>query len=308
VILIAMVLSSFFSGMEIAFVASNRLLVELDRKQGVFGSRLTASFVRNPGQFITTMLVGNNISLVIYGMVFTRLLTPFLITLTGSEITTLIIQTILSTLIILIVSESLPKNFSLLSPNLILRSLSFPTAIFYYLLYPISTVSLWISHMFIRVFTGKRQGSFKNDDMVFTRSEFYHFISFVSSETESDEVEAGDMKIFKNALEFSNVKLRECMIPRTEIVALDINASIDELKRKFIASGYSKILIFENSIDNIIGYFELKDLYKKPESIRASLRKLSIVPETMAANKLLTLFVEEKRNVALVVDEFDGNN
>ena len=307
-IVIAIIFSAFFSGMEIAFVASNRLLVELDRKQGIIGSRITSRFIHNPGQYITTMLVGNNISLVVYGIVFARLLSPHLLLLTGSEFSTLMIQTILSTLIVLVLAESLPKNIFLLSPNSFLRNLSIPTAIIYFLLYPVAKISLLISHLFIRLFTGEKNGSFKNNPHVFGRSEFYHFVNFVSEDADEDDHESGDMKIFRNALEFSSVKLRECMVPRTEIEALDINASIEELKRKFIETGYSKILIFDESIDNIIGYFELKDLYKKPENIKSSLRKLSIVPETMAANKLLKLFVEEKRNVALVVDEFGGTS
>lgn len=308
VIIIAIIFSAFFSGMEIAFVASNRLLVELDHKQGVIGSKLTSLFVHNPGQYITTMLVGNNISLVIYGMVFARLLSPYLMEFTGSEFSTLIIQTLISTFIIVVLAEALPKNIFLLSPNSFLRTLSVPVAIMYFLLYPIAKISLTISHLFIRVFTGKDSRSHGNDHHIFGRSEFNHFVNFVSNDVDNDDDESGDMKIFRNALEFSNVKLRECMVPRTEIEALDINDTIDELKKKFIETGYSKILIYDDSIDNIIGYFELKDLYKKPENIRSSLRKLSIVPETMAANKLLKLFVEEKRNVALVVDEFGGTS
>lgn len=308
VIIIAIIFSAFFSGMEIAFVASNRLLVELDHKQKVIGSKLTSLFIHNPGQYITTMLVGNNISLVIYGIVFARLLSPYLMSLTGSEFSTLVIQTLISTLVILVLAESLPKNIFLRSPNSFLRTLSLPLAILYFLLYPIAKISLRISQLFIRVFTGKKTGSSKNKDHVFNRSEFNHFVNFVSNDIDDEKDESGDMKIFRNALEFSNVKLRECMVPRTEIEALDINDPIAELKQKFIKTGYSKILIFDDSIDNIVGYFELKDLYKKPENIRSCLRKLSIVPETMAANKLLKLFVEEKRNVALVVDEFGGTS
>jgi len=308
VIVIALIFSAYFSGMEIAFVASNRLLVELDRKQGIIGSKITSVFIHNPGQYITTMLLGNNISLVVYGIVFARLLSPHLFLLTGSDFSALIIQTIISTLVVVVLAESLPKNIFLLSPNSFLRNLSIPTVIIYILLYPVAKISLVISHLFIRLFTGKKTGSYKNDPHIFGRSEFNHFVNFVSNEADDDEHESGDMKIFRNALEFSSVKLRECMVPRTEIEALEINATIAELKRKFIETGYSKILIFDDSIDNIIGYFELKDLYKKPENIKSSLRKLSIVPETMAANKLLKLFVEEKRNVALVVDEFGGTS
>ena len=308
IILLAVFFSAYFSGMEIAFVASNKLLVELDRKQGVFGSKLNSLFVHNPGQFISTMLVGNNISLVIYGLLFTRLLSPTITGITGSDAATLVILTILSTLIIVFVAEFLPKSIFLLSPNSFLRGLSIPTGFFYFLFYPVTRATLWVSHIVLRLFTGAKKSSFKNEDMVFSRAELFHFINYVDQRGDDNESESSDIKIFRNALEFSSVKLRECMVPRTEIVALDVVSSVKELKKRFIETGYSKILIFENSIDNIIGYFELKDLYKQPEDIRSCLRKLAIVPETMPANKLLKIFVDEKRNVALVVDEFGGTS
>lgn len=307
-IVIAVFSSAYFSGMEIAFVASNKLLVELDRKQKVFGSKLSSVFVHNPGQFIATMVVGNSISLVIYGLVFARLLSPSITELTRSDSATLAILIILSTLIIVFVAEFLPKSIFLLSPNSFLRSLSIPTAFFYYLFYPITRATLWVSHFVISLFTGKKKHSFRNENMVFTRAELFHFINNADPSDNDNDSESSDIKIFRNALEFSSVKLRECMVPRTEIVALDVHSNVKELKTKFIETGYSKILIFENSIDNIIGYFELKDLYKQPEDIRSCLRKLAIVPETMAANKLLKIFVDEKRNVALVVDEFGGTS
>jgi CBS domain containing-hemolysin-like protein len=308
IIVIAVLFSAYFSGMEIAFVASNKLLVELDRKQGVFGSKLNSLFLHNPGQFISTMLVGNNISLVIYGLVFTRLLSPYITELTGSDAATLTILTIVSTVIIVFIAESLPKSIFLLSPNSFLRSLSIPTGFFYFLFYPVTRATLWISHIVIRLFTGANKNSFRNENVVFSRAELFHFINNADPNGDDTGPESSDIKIFRNALEFSSVKLRECMVPRTEIVALDVQSSVKELKKRFIETGYSKILIFENSIDNIIGYFELKDLYKQPEDIRSCLRKLAIVPETMAANKLLKIFVDEKRNVALVVDEFGGTS
>ena len=308
VIIVAVIFSAFFSGMEIAFISANRLRIELDKKQGAFGGRIASMFVRNPGQFISTMLVGNNISLVVFGLVFSRLLFPHLISLTGSDAAVVIIQTLLSTLLILLVAEFLPKNLFILSPNLLLRNLGVPAVLFYYLFYPPARVTLSISNFFIRIFTGKGKYNEENENVVFSRSELNHFINMVGTNDTETEAETRDMRIFRNALEFPNVKLRECMIPRTEIVAIDVNANISDLKQKFIDTGYSKIPVFENSIDNIIGYFELKDLYKNPSEIASCVRKLAIVPETMAANKLLKIFVEDKRNVALVVDEFGGTS
>jgi CBS domain containing-hemolysin-like protein len=308
IIIVAVIFSAFFSGMEIAFVSANRLMIELDKKQGAFGSRIASSFVKNPGQFISTMLVGNNIALVVFGLIFSRLISPSLHNVTGSDAATLIIQTILSTLIILGLAEFLPKNLFIITPNFFLRILSIPAAFFYYIFYPVARFTLWISNLLIRIFAGKKKFRDENEDMVFSRTELTHFLSMAGESAEENGSETSDIRIFRNALEFPNVKLRECMVPRTEIVALDINASISELKQKFIDTGYSKIPIFEGSIDNIIGYFELKDLYKSPPDIRSCLRKLAIVPETMAANKLLKIFVEDKRNVALVVDEFGGTS
>ncbi|MDX9930108.1 MAG: hemolysin family protein [Bacteroidales bacterium] len=308
VIFVAILFSAFFSGMEIAFVSANRLRVELDKKQGAFGGRLAALFVQNPGQFISTMLVGNNIALVIFGLVFSRLLAPVLSVLTDSDAAIMVIQTILSTLIMLLVAEFLPKNIFILSPNLFLRTLSVPAVFFYYVFYPVSKLSLWLSNIFIRLFTGRKWSNGKNENVVFSRTELNHFVNIMGEPDDPDNTETRDIRIFRNALEFPNVKLRECMIPRTEIVAIDAGSPVSELRQKFIETGYSKIPVYENSIDNIIGYFELKDLYRNPPDIRSSLRKLAIVPETMAANKLLRIFVEDKRNVALVVDEFGGTS
>lgn len=305
-LIITVIFSAFFSGTEIAFLSANRLRIELDRKQGVFGGRIAALFVRNPGQFISTMLVGNNIALIVFGLIFSRLISPTLMAITDSDAATLIIQTVLSTLIILLVAEFLPKNLFILSPNMFLRSLGIPAAFFYYVFFPVSKFFLWLSAAFIRIFSGKSGEGFDNENIVFSRTELDHFVSMMGESENADEAETRNIKIFRNALEFPNVKLRECMIPRTEITAMDVNSSIPELRQKFINTGYSKIPVFENSIDNIIGYFELTDLFKSPADIRSSLRKIAIVPETMAANKLLRIFVEDKRSVALVVDEFGG--
>jgi len=308
IILLAIILSAFFSGMEIAFVASNRLRIELDRKQGVFGSRIVKIFADNPGQYIATMLIGNNFSLVIYGLVFSKILGSILTPILGSDILVLLINTALSTAIILLVAEFLPKTIFIISPNFFLKFLSIPTLFFYFLFYPISKFTLAVSNLFIRVFFRINPGEKKQENLVFSKVDLDHFVNLSKQSKEESEPDHHDIRIFQNALDFSNVKLRECMVPRTEIEAVSSGSTVEQLKDKFIETRLSRILIFEETIDNIIGYFELKDIFKNPTEIRSMTRKIAIVPETMPANKLLKLFVEEKKNIALVVDEFGGTS
>jgi CBS domain containing-hemolysin-like protein len=309
VILIAILFSAFFSGMEIAFVSSNKLRIELDKKQGVFGAEIIKIFTRNPGQFIATMLIGNNIALVIYGLVFTRLLGPVLTPVLGSDILVLIINTVISTAIILFVAEFLPKTIFIISSNFFLKTFSVPTLFFFWIFYPVSKFTLAASNLFIRIFFKSNPGSTTvHENAVFSKVDLDHFVNLSKQRNEENEPDHHNFKIFQNALDFSNVKLRECMIPRTEIVAIESGSSLQELKDKFIETQHSRILVYQNSIDNIIGYFELKDIYKNPADIASGIRKLAIVPETMAANKLLKVFVDEKKNVALVVDEFGGTS
>lgn len=305
IIILAIILSAFFSGMEIAFIASNRLMIELDRKQGAFGSGILKMFTNNPGQYIATMLIGNNIALVMYGLVFSRLLGPKLEIYLDSELLILIINTFISTALILLVAEFLPKTIFIISPNFFLKILSIPTFLFFAVFYPISKFTLAFSNLFIRIFFGLKTTEIKQENLVFGKVDLDHFIK---QSRENSDTYHHDIRIFQNALDFSNVKLRECMIPRTEIEAIDSRSSIDELRNKFIQTRLSRILVYEESIDNITGYFELKDLYKNPTDIKSSVRKLAIVPETMPANKLLKLFVDERRNIALVVDEFGGTS
>ncbi|MCX6329936.1 MAG: hemolysin family protein [Bacteroidia bacterium] len=308
IILLAILFSAFFSGMEIAFITSNKLRIELDRKQGVFGSQIIKVFTNNPGQYIATMLIGNNIALVIYGLFFSKLLAPFLTPLFGSDLLVLIFNTIISTFVILLVAEFLPKTIFIISPNFFLKILSIPTLFFFWIFYPISKFTLAASNLFIRIFFKNKSGKKPQENLVFSKVDLDHFVSLSKQSREETEPDHHNIRIFQNALDFSNVKLRECMVPRTEIEAIDCSSSLEELKEKFIETQHSRILVYQNTIDNIIGYFDLKDVFKNPSDIKSSIRKLAIVPETMAANKLLKLFVEEKKNAALVVDEFGGTS
>jgi CBS domain containing-hemolysin-like protein len=307
-IILAIILCAFFSGMEIAFVASNRLMIELDRKQGVFGSDILKLFTNNPGQYIATMLIGNNVALVMYGLVFSGLLGPKLGTYFNSELLILIINTIISTALILLVAEFLPKTVFIISPNFFLKLLSIPTLFFFLIFYPISKFTLAASNLFIRIFFGLKSGEKKQENLVFTKVDLDHFINLSKQSSENSDPDHHNIRIFQNALDFSSVKLRECMVPRTEIEAIDCKSSIEELRLKFIETRLSRILVYEDSIDNITGYFELKDIFKNPPEIKSFLRKLAIVPETMPANRLLKLFVDERKNIALVVDEFGGTS
>jgi CBS domain containing-hemolysin-like protein len=308
IILLTMLFCAFFSGMEIAYISSNKLRLELDIKQGDFSSGILRIFSKNPGHYIATMLVGNNVSLVIYGIFFSRLLNPVLTPFLGSEILVLIINTIISTAVILLVSEFLPKTTFIISPNFFLKALSFPALVFFWLFYPVSKFALMTSNFFIWVFSGSKPDRKSQENVVFSKVDLDHFISQNKERDESGAPHHHNIRIFQNALDFSSVKLRECMVPRTEIEAVECSSSVAELKERFIETQHSRILIYQDSIDNIIGYFDLKDIFTNPPDIKSSIRKLAIVPETMAANKLLKVFVDDKKNVALVVDEFGGTS
>ena len=308
IIIIVMIFSSFFSGMEIAFVASNKLRIELDKKQGQFGSKLIGFFTENPGQYFATMLIGNNIALVIFGLIISRLLSPVLMPLLQSDLAVIIVNTVISTALILLMSEFLPKTVFMISPNFFLNILSLPAMFFYVIFYPVSKLTLAVSNLFLRLFFGIKGNKKDQENFVFSKVDFSNFLNEDRQSTGSAEPLKENIRIFRNALDFSNVKLRECMVPRTEIVAIEAGSKVQDLKERFIQTGHSRILVYQNTIDNIIGYFELKDMFKDPPDIMSCVRKLAIVPETMTANKLLKLFFDERMNVALVVDEFGGTS
>ncbi len=307
IILLSLVFSAFFSGMEIAFVSSNKLRLELDIKQGYMTSRVISIFTSRPGDYIATMLVGNNISLVIYGILMAILLEPLISHYTSSESTILIIQTIISTLIILFTAEFLPKTIFRLSPNTALRAFAIPVLVFYILLYPVTKLTIAISgfilHNFMRVPRNK-----KAHPNVFGKIDLDNLVNESNAERDQQADPEQEIKLFQNALDFSNVKLRDCMVPRTEIVAFDESVSMEELQSKFIETGLSKILIYRKSTDNIIGYINSKELFKNPSDLQSMIMSLPIVPETMPANKLLQSFIKDHKSISVVVDEFGGTS
>ena len=294
--------------MEFSFFASNKLRIELDKKQGLIGSGIISIFTRNPGQFIATMLIGNNVAIVIFSMLSADLIEKLLSSLIGSEVIVFIIQTIVTTFIILTLADFLPKSLVRINPNFFLKILALPTALFYFIFYPVSKFSLWLANILMRVLFGIKSDDKKHENKVFSRIDLDHFVNdYIETDDEKEE-DNNSIRIFQNALDFSHVKARECMVPRTEIIAMNMTSSVDELKQKFIETRLSKILLYNESIDNIIGYFELKDLMKEPVDIATKMRKLPVVPESMTANKLLKILTEEKKSIALVVDEFGGTS
>jgi CBS domain containing-hemolysin-like protein len=307
IILISLIFSAFFSGMEIAFISSNKLRIEVDRKKGVMGSKVISFFSENARQYIATMLVGNNIALVIYGIVMAILLEPLIIVFTRSESVILVVQTIVSTLIILITAEFLPKTLFRINPNTALKVFMLPTLFFYILLYPVTKLIIALSNLLFKAFRGFPVNN-ANGTNVFGKVDLNHLVSEIQYKELDKLDEEHEIRIFQNALDFSNVKLRDCMIPRTEIVALEENCSVEDLKQRFIETGLSKILIYKESIDNVIGYVNTRALFKNPEEIPPLIHTIPIVPESMPAKKLLESLIKQQISIALVVDEFGGTS
>ncbi len=305
IVFISLLLSALFSGMEIAFVSSNKLRIELDKKQGHFSSRILSIFTSNPEQYIATMLVGNSVALVIYGLLMAILLEPLIRHITSSEITILISQTILSTLIILITAEFLPKALFRINPNSFLKIFAVPVFIFYIILYPFTKCIILISNFFLKTFF-RTDINERQKIQVFGKIDLDNLVDEAQKNNQQLPRNNSEIRIFQNALDFSAVRLRDCMIPRTEIEAVSVDSGIEELQQRFISTGYSKILVYENSIDNIVGYISSKDLFKNPETIQEKLVKPVIVPETMPASKLLKLLMQDHKSLAVVVDEFGG--
>lgn len=302
VILICLLLSAFFSGMEIAFLASNKLRIEIDKSNKGIAQSLIDLFVSHSGMYITTILVGNNVVMVIYGIFMSDFLGGKLAPLHFSVGIELLIETVISTLIILVFAEFLPKTVFRLRSNLFLKIFAVPVFLFYLLFFPLSYFSVWLGGILLRLFTGKKLGQ-KEPNRAFGKVDLNNLIE-EGEIGDRQEEEVHEIKLFRNALDFSEVKLRECIVPRPDVVALPIDSSIDELTRLFIDTGLSRILIYKESIDDIIGYVHISSLFHQPDSIAKALSKVLIVPETMPAQRLLNLFFKDQKSVAVVVDEF----
>jgi len=308
IILLTILLSAFFSGMEIAFVSANKLRLELDKKSDPLVSGILGFVTKDSGKFIATMLIGNNIALVIYGIAFAALLGSLIDPYIESQFLMLLIQTIISTLVILVLAEFLPKTLFRIFPNTLLNIFSLPLAFFYTLFYPVTLFSLGITNFLVKnVF--KTEVNEGIDNPVFSRVDLDYFINESQTEfNQTQEEEEHEVKLFRNALDFSKVRIKEIMVPRTEMEALECTVSVEELRSKFIETGFSRILIYEDNIDNIIGYVHSLVIFENPTSIKPFLKEIIIVPETMPANKLLSTFITDHRSVAIVVDEFGGTS
>ncbi|WP_163324910.1 hemolysin family protein [Draconibacterium mangrovi] len=305
-ILITIILSAFFSGMEIAFVSANKLRLELDKQSDPFSSKLLKFLTHNGGQYIATMLVGNNIALVVYGIAFATVLEPVLLNSIQSESLVLLLQTIISTFVILLFAEFLPKTLFRIFPNTLLNVFALPLVFFYVVFFPVTRFSMGITNFLLRNVFNTEPGN-EDKNKVFRRIDLDEFIKENDrTNAEHKELVETEIKLFKNALDFSKIKLREVMIPRTEIEMMETGASISDLRQKFVETGYSRILIYSESIDNIIGYVHSSMLFKNPQTIDPFIKNVLIVPETMPANKLLSTFIQGHRSIAIVVDEFGG--
>ena len=301
-----MALSAFFSGMEIAFVSSNRMLAEMDREGNGIAKKIISKFYNHPNGFVSTMLVGNNIVLVVYGILVARLFdsTIFSSLDDGMKVTA---DTLLSTLVILFTGEFLPKILFKNNANRLLSVFSVPAYLFYILMWPISRFSTLVSKCLLRI-VGIRMEA-EADDEGFSKVDLDYLVQSSIENAHSDEEINEEVKIFQNALDFSDCKVRDCMVPRTEVNAVDVNdCTVDELMQKFVESGNSKIIVYEGDIDHIIGYIHSSEMFRNRDNWRQCVCKMPFVPETMAAQKLMHIFLQQKKSLGVVIDEFGGTS
>lgn len=307
IILLCLILCAFFSGMEIAFISSNKIYLEIEKKQDSFVSKILTKLTEKPSKFIVAMLIGNTIALVIYGFFMGELLMRWVDVLGYhfSGVLNLIIQTSLSAFIVLITAEFLPKVFFQIYANSLLKFFALPAYFFYRLFYFVSTFFIWISDFVLRKFF-KTQGD--QIQLYFSKVELGNYITEQMSAVEDNEEVDSEIQIFQNALEFSGVKARDVMTPRTEISAIDLYDSVSELKELFIKTGYSKIVVCQNSLDDIIGYVHSFDLFKKPKTIKEILISVEFVPETIYIKDAMSLLTKKRKSVAVVLDEYGGTS
>lgn len=304
-IFITLLLSAFFSGMEIAFVSSNRMLAEMDKGTSRLTRRLQTFFYKNPNDFVSTMLVGNNIVLVVYGIFVARLLDNTIFKGLDPAIS-VTADTILSTLVVLFTGEFLPKTLFKSNPNKFFSFFVFPAYLFYLLLWPVSRFSTLLSKILLKISGVKVDKD--NDDGEFSKIDLDYLVqSSIDNATDNSQID-DEVRIFQNALEFSDTKVRDCMVPRTEICAVEKSSSLSDLKNIFIESGKSKILVYDNDIDHIIGYIHSLELFRNPNDWHNHIRTMPFVPETMSARKMMQTFLQQKKSLGVVVDEFGGTS
>ncbi|AWM13309.1 hemolysin family protein [Flavobacterium sp. NRK F10] len=307
IIIVCLILSAFFSGMEIAYVSSNKVFLSLEKKQNNFNAQILAKITEKPSQFITAMLVGNNVVLVIYGIYSGDLIMDWLnsFSIGFSSFTNLLLQTLISTAIILITAEFLPKVFFQIYANNFMKLFAFPSYLFYHLFYWVSLFIIWISDFVLKRFF-KTEGDQVQD--YFSKVELGNFISEqMNGVSDEDEIDS-EIQIFQNALEFSDLKARDIMTPRTEIAGVDILDSVEDLRQLFIETGYSKIVVYQNSIDDILGYVHSFELFKKPKTIKSVMIPMEFVPETIYIKDLLNILTKKRKSMAIILDEYGGTS
>jgi putative hemolysin len=308
-ILLTLVFSFFFSGIEIAFLSANKLQIELQGKQGILWGRIMSYFIKRQSWFIGTTLIGNTLALVLFGIYMAELIEPWLASnlpeSLNDEAVVLVCQTLISTLLILFTAEFLPKSLFLINPNLMLAALAVPFRIIYIILAPLTFSIVYLSKL---VIIHVLRIEYSEEKPVFALTDLNNYLKSMLKVRHEDEDIELDKKIFHNALEFKTVRIRDCMIPRTEVTSIDVEEGIEKLKEIFVQSGHSKILIYKDSIDNVIGYCHSSALFKKPARIEDILTPINIVQETMMANHLMVQLIKERKSIALVVDEFGGTS
>ncbi len=304
IVITCLFFSAFFSGMEIAFISANRLHIEVLWQQKTLAGKILSRFVSNQAYYLGTTLVGNNLALVLYGIYMARMMEPTLEQILPSDSQTLLLvsQTLVSTIVVLVTAEFLPKSIFLLDPDRMLEILAIPMLVIYYLMFPVTFLVVGVSKFFIKTVF---KYEYSEDKPVFGLTDLNNYIKQTLSPGEKEESEV-DTKILNNAIGFKAVKIRDCMIPRTEIEAVEINDSLAHLKKAFIESGHSKIIIYKESIDDIVGYCHSLEMFKKPDDIKSILTPIIIVPETTPANEVLIQFIKERKSLAWVVDEYGG--
>lgn len=311
-LLITMLFSAFFSGMEIAFVSSNRLRAEMDKEKNGLSQKAISLFYMHPNTFVSTMLVGNNIALVVYGILFAQIFDQLLFNDIMNDAARVTADTILSTLVVLFTGEFLPKTIFKSNPNTMLTVFAVPAFVCYVLLYPISRFATLLSKGMLRL-VGVRMDK-ETEDKEFTKVDLDYLVqSSIDNAKNDDEIEE-EVRIFQNALDFSDTKVRDCMIPRTEIDAVEDTCDMEQLSQMFIESGHSKVVVYHEDIDHIIGYIHSSELFKlsgtatQQFSLDSLIRPMIFVPETMAASKMLQMFLAQKKSLGVVVDEFGGTS
>jgi putative hemolysin len=307
-VLVSLVLSALFSGIEIAFISANKLHIELQSKQGYLSGRILSNFIKNSSQFIGTTLIGNTVALVVYGIFMANMLEPWLQqvlpTTLNNDISILVLQTVISTLVVLATAEFLPKSIFLINPNKMVSFFAIPMLVVSKLLSPFVFIIISLSKFVIKYIL---RLEYTQDKLDFRITDLTNYLKNTGTpDDEGVEENEIDTKIFNNAIEFKTVKVRDCMVPRTELVAVDLDEGVEGLRKAFVETGYSRIMVYKDNIDNILGYCHSIALFKKPKLIQDILTPIPIIPETILANEVLIQLIADRRTMALVVDEFGG--